>query len=289
MNSLVSVIMPAYNASKFIGAAIETVLNQTYSNIELIIIDDCSTDNTNEIIQYYVGRHSNIIHLKNETNLGPGGTRNRGINIANGEYIAFLDSDDLWEPSKIEKQVGIFNVSIAPVGVVYCWTTYTDSEKSPTPKLSGDVRGQMLKHLFFPPSSSMVKTSFARQAGGFAEDIRIGEDWQFFLNLSLLCNFTYIGEPLLIKRGHDEQLTKNIKENLKCDKIFFERFLRENGHMFTKTQIKQAYHCRHLTNAFYNRLIHERKTSITECFKAWKIYPLNVLPLKSILVTLLSF
>ncbi|MEM7863194.1 glycosyltransferase family 2 protein, partial [Morganella morganii] len=99
----VSVIMPAYNAEDTISASINSVLEQTHIDIELIIINDCSTDSTEAEIKKYIDPR--IIYIINKNNLGVSLTRNRGIEIATGNCIAFLDSDDLWEKDKIEKQL----------------------------------------------------------------------------------------------------------------------------------------------------------------------------------------
>lgn len=103
--SLVSIITPAYNAEKYITQTIESVLKQTYTNWEMIIIDDCSKDFTyNQILEYSL-RDKRIKSYKNDKNSGVSFTRNRAIDIANGKYIAFLDADDLWDESKLEKQI----------------------------------------------------------------------------------------------------------------------------------------------------------------------------------------
>ncbi len=103
MNDLVSIIMPSYNTSEFIAESISSVLNQTYQNWELIIVDDCSTDNTDCIINSFSDKRIKL--LKNEKNSGAAFSRNRGIREAKGKWIAFLDSDDLWYPHKLEKQL----------------------------------------------------------------------------------------------------------------------------------------------------------------------------------------
>lgn len=105
MNEKVSIIMPAYNCERFIETAIESVQNQTYSNWELIITEDCSTDNTFEILKGVASRDKRVIILKNERNEGAAASRNRSIEKATGRFIAFLDSDDVWNPQKLEKQL----------------------------------------------------------------------------------------------------------------------------------------------------------------------------------------
>lgn len=100
---LVSVIMPSWNTGMYIAESIRSVIDQTYENWELIIVDDCSTDDTDEIVGTFTDKR--IKYLKNEKNSGAALTRNRALREAKGEWIAFLDSDDLWKPEKIEHQL----------------------------------------------------------------------------------------------------------------------------------------------------------------------------------------
>ena len=104
MDELVSIIMPSYNTAKFISETIDSVLMQTYTNWELIIVDDCSTDNTDEVVKSFLS-DDRIKYIKNEKNSGAAFSRNRALREANGKWIAFLDSDDLWHPEKLEKQI----------------------------------------------------------------------------------------------------------------------------------------------------------------------------------------
>lgn len=103
MNDLVSIIMPSYNTAQYITETIQSVINQTYQNWELIIVDDCSTDDTDIV----VGRIKDprIKYIKNEKNSGAAISRNRALRTANGRWVAFLDSDDLWKPEKLERQI----------------------------------------------------------------------------------------------------------------------------------------------------------------------------------------
>ena len=104
MNDLVSIIMPSYNTGKYISASIQSVINQTYSNWELIIIDDCSTDDTDLVVKAFLS-DKRIRYYKNTINSGAALCRNKAINLANGKWIAFLDSDDIWLPDKLSDQI----------------------------------------------------------------------------------------------------------------------------------------------------------------------------------------
>jgi len=106
---MVSIITPSYKSEKFISETIKSVLFQTYKNWEMIIVDDCSPDNSNEIIEEYCKKDSRIKLIKLEKNSGPAVARNRAIKEAKGRYIAFLDADDLWKPEKLEKQLLFMN------------------------------------------------------------------------------------------------------------------------------------------------------------------------------------
>lgn len=103
IDGLVSIVMPSWNTAKFIRESIDSVRNQTYTNWELLIVDDCSTDDTDEIVTSYMDER--IRYFKNEKNSGAALTRNRALREARGEWIAFLDSDDLWAPEKLERQI----------------------------------------------------------------------------------------------------------------------------------------------------------------------------------------
>ena len=104
MSGLVSVIMSSYNTAEYISESIASVRKQTYTDWELIIVDDCSADNTDEIVKPFL-YDKRIKYIKNETNSGAAISRNRALREAKGKWIAFLDSDDLWHPEKLEKQI----------------------------------------------------------------------------------------------------------------------------------------------------------------------------------------
>lgn len=135
MQPLVSVIMPCYNAERFIAQSIESVIAQTYQNWELLITDDCSTDNSTEIIETYCAKDKRINLLKSDRHNGIGGTRNLSIIRAKGRFIAFLDNDDLWTSDKLEKQVGFMLEK--HVGFSYACYELIDNE--------GNNKGKIIK------------------------------------------------------------------------------------------------------------------------------------------------
>lgn len=111
MTDLVSVITPAYNCENYIGKTIESVINQTYKNLEMIIVDDYSTDNTAKIINNYMEKDDRIKYYKLDSNSGAAVARNTGLELANGRYIAFLDSDDIWKLNKLNEQIKFMRIN----------------------------------------------------------------------------------------------------------------------------------------------------------------------------------
>lgn len=128
MNELVSIIMPSYNTANFIEETVESVIKQTYGNWELIIVDDCSTDNTDEKVQKYFS-DPRIKYIKNEKNSGAAITRNRALEMASGRWIAFLDSDDLWNEDKLEKQISFMEQN----GYHFSYTKYVEIDENSAP------------------------------------------------------------------------------------------------------------------------------------------------------------
>ena len=120
MKGLVSIIMPSYNTANYINKSIQSVINQTYQNWELLIVDDCSTDNTDAIVDEFQDKR--IRYIKNEKNSGAAISRNRALREAKGRWIAFLDSDDLWKPEKLEKQIQFMKKK-------RCYFSYTNYEE----------------------------------------------------------------------------------------------------------------------------------------------------------------
>lgn len=125
MNDLVSIIMPSYNTGKFIKETIESVLAQTYTNWELLIVDDCSTDDTDDVLKDYL-TDERIHYFKNEKNSGAAVSRNKALSNAKGRWIAFLDSDDLWLPDKLEKQISFMEAN----NYYFSYTNYTEIDEN---------------------------------------------------------------------------------------------------------------------------------------------------------------
>jgi len=218
-NPLVSVVCPAYNCAPFIAPALESVFSQSYRPLEVIVVDDGSTDATPELLKSY-----SEVHYIRQVNRGPSAARNRAIDFAQGEYVAFLDLDDLWTPEKLSEQVAIFD-SCPDAGLCFAdMRLFSDGagdeptmfqKYSLTAEYFGhehlvEIAIAKLVNLNFIPTSSVVarKTALV-QAGGFDEQFRKAEDWDLWLRLALHRPIIYSPKLLTLKRVHEVNTSRD--------------------------------------------------------------------------------
>jgi glycosyltransferase involved in cell wall biosynthesis len=213
MNALVSVVIPTYNYGQFVGEAIESVLSQTYRPLELIVVDDGSTDDTQEVLARFEGR----IHSLSQENQGLSAARNAGIRLAKGEYLAFLDADDYWMPDKLARQVPVLECS-PDVGVIYCgmqmlWTeTGATRVQGCLPRWQGDIRRLLLEdnRVTGGPSAVLVRRECFDRVGLFDESIRSIQDRDMWIRISRHYHFAYVDEPLILYRLHGDNMSRGI-------------------------------------------------------------------------------
>ena len=214
---LISIIMPAYNASAFIKDSIESVLQQTYHNWELIVIDDGSTDDTAPIIKSYQERDSRIIYHYQE-NQRLGAARNTGFRLATSTWIAFLDADDLWMSDKLEIQIDAAASHQIPLDVIFTsgyYLTGHEGELKPYDCLSGFYTGQdlypvLMKHNYIPVLSVMMRRAFLMQIGwqDTTPIVYGNEDWDYWLRACRAGgNFLGLGQRLFKYRVHDNAMS----------------------------------------------------------------------------------
>ena len=180
-NPLVSVIIPTYNRAQYICEAVDSVLAQTYRNIEVIVVDDGSTDNTEEILRQYDSKIKYVF----QNNAGPSAARNNGIKQARGDLLAFLDSDDIWLPEKLERQVQLMKQS-RNTGLVSCGSYIINASGEITAssiiKKNHENKKLFLKELMVHNiisgggSAALIKKKCFEKLGLFSEKLWIGED-----------------------------------------------------------------------------------------------------------------
>ena len=216
IDGLVSIIMPSWNTGRFIAESIESVLAQTYKNWELLIVDDCSTDNTDEVVASF--KDTRIKYFKNEKNSGAALTRNRAMREAQGEWIAFLDSDDLWAPNKLEKQLGFMNDN----GYVFSYHDFVKIDEESKP-LNVYVTGpnvvtkQGMYNYGYPGCLTFM---YSAKAMGLIQikDIKKNNDYAILLKLCKKADCYLLNENLAQYRirkksiSHDK-ITKKLKSH----------------------------------------------------------------------------
>lgn len=210
VEELISVIMPAYNSEKYIAGSIKSVLAQTYQNWELIVADDCSTDNTAEIVKKF--SDNRIKYIKNNENSGVAATRNNAIKAATGKWIAFLDSDDLWESTKLEKQLGFIEKNSSAKFVFTASAFINENSERleyilPAPEKV--TAKELLKQNVLSCSSILIDKKYMTE-NPFPNGELIHEDYVSWLKILDEINAAYgINEPLLIYRISSDSKSGN--------------------------------------------------------------------------------
>lgn len=203
--------MPVYNGEKYVAEAIESILGQTFAGFELIIVDDGSQDRSLEIIRDYERSDDRVRFLRQERNMGVSAARNRGIDAARGDYIAFMDSDDVSMPTRLEKQLSFLqeNPEIGALGVrskiVNHDTKSLLSVRGGPPTHTAIVVSLFLGAVSLVTGSVMIRSQQLRSVGGFAADLRYGEECEVYVRLlaQTQIRFANLSEVLYVQRIHD--------------------------------------------------------------------------------------
>lgn len=271
--SKVSVIIPTYNRAQYIAEAIDSVLNQTYQDFEIIIVDDGSTDNTKEIIKPYLDDYSNKIRYFYQKNKGISAARNMAINKAREDYIAFLDSDDRWLPEKLEKQMKV--IKDENINFVYS-AMYVENNGRMTNRIipanpATDFLGLLTKNQSIAMATTIIKKEYITKTGMFDETLTVSVDYDLWLRVLLKYKVKYLKEPLTIYREHADNITKNI-ENVKKSGIVICQKLLKNSEI-PKKIIKRKLSSEHymLGKIYYDKK--QYKNASTEIKNAIYAYP----------------
>lgn len=280
---LVSVIVPCYNLERFVTEALESIAGQDYPNLEIIIVDDCSTDRTPSMIGKWIKAHSarQIIFVQNEKNKGLCGTLNVGISRAAGKYIARLDPDDVWEPCKIRGQVQVMESLPETTAVLYSDAfrmdeagrplkgmfiqTYRSFDKAP----EGDINEIMWNGNFIPVATTLIRRFVFDRVGLYDEELSY-DDWDMWLRISKEFHFAYYAVPTAKYRvvGSSMSNAGLDKMNLSNEVMFTKHLLKRN---VSKSVRNKAF------NYAVRRIFRERKasfkTSLQRLNKILSMYP----------------
>jgi glycosyltransferase involved in cell wall biosynthesis len=240
---LVSVVIATYNMADYLPFAIRSALDQTYPSIEVLVIDDGSTDKTADAVAPYLS--DSRVRCYAQPNGGQAVAKNRGIRESSGEYIAFLDADDLWAADKLEAQMPLFAASRA-TGVVYSAFAYIDEKGDRLPGTPGTLhRGRVCGHMlisnFVGFGTSVVKRECFDRLGLFNEQLRMGIDYDRWLRFSTRYEFDYVDRVLFYYRDWAGQMSKNWRSRYLNGIEIMKAFLREHPDAVDRPTIDEAW------------------------------------------------
>ena len=204
----VTVVIPTFNRSEHVVEAVQSVLDQTFRDFELVVVDDGSTDDTAARLARFEGQ----LRLIRQCNRGPSAARNLGIRETQSPFLAFLDSDDLWLPRKLEKQMAWMadhpNRLICYTDEIWIRRGVRVNPRKIHHKHGGTIFAHSLRLCIVSPSSVLMRRSFFDRVGCFDESLPVAEDYDLWLRAAVHLRFGFLAEPLIVKRGgHPDQLS----------------------------------------------------------------------------------
>ena len=235
----VSVIIPTYNRAHLISRAIKSVLTQTYQNFEIIVVDDGSKDNTEEVVKSF--RDKRIRYIRHKKNKGAPAARNTGIRTAKGKYVALQESDDEWLSKKLEEQMKAFECAPPNVGVVYSgvWLISKEKRKLLMPHKEGNIHKDILRGCYIGTPTVVVKKECFSKAGMFDEKLPCKQERELWIRISKYYHFKYIDEPLVIAHWCPDGITANREKQPQGLKLLLKKHFKEINQ--DKTLLAQYY------------------------------------------------
>jgi glycosyltransferase involved in cell wall biosynthesis len=227
----VSVVLATYNYGRYLAGALDSALGQTFDDLEIIVIDDGSTDETQQVIKPYLTNPR--VRYFTSDHCGQPAAKNTGIRLTRAPLIAFLDADDLWLPTKLAKQVALFDDN-PNLGVVYSRRLLMDEQGRSLhfmqPALPrGNVLDAMFRHNFICFSSAVVRRTVLEEVGIFDTQLALAIDYDLWLRIAQRYPFDYVDEPLVKYRTGHASLSRRTEERLKTAARIMARFLNERG------------------------------------------------------------
>lgn len=304
-NSLVSVIIPAYNAEAFIDQTLNSVLKQTYQDFEIIVVDDGSRDRTAEIVESYA-RCDRRIRLLRQENSGVAAARNLAIQASNGEYISPIDADDVWYPEKLEKQVRCLEASDETVGLVYSWSVYLNEAGEMIGRYIADqdftaAEGNVFNGLLYfnfldNASTALFRRSCIDRVGGYncnlrAQNAQGCEDWDIYIRIAEQYSVRVVPEYLIGYRQYVGSMATNAPVMAKSYEVMMSEVQQRNPNIPDRIR-------RWSRSTFYNYLIGKSYVSgdyqnmfvwIVRCLSVDRVVLLRPGLYKVILFAMLSF
>ncbi|MFA5014770.1 MAG: glycosyltransferase [Actinomycetota bacterium] len=292
MDPKISVIIPCYNSARYLPSALDSVFSQTYQDFEVIAIDDGSTDSTREVLDIFLSKYPDKLRYLYQQNQGPSAARNKGIRHSKGEYVAFLDTDDIWLKEKLELQVKALSGTKA--GLVY--TDYYIEDM---------ISGESFSHRCRPFNRMKFKKEFLLDnqistptlliekkcfeiSGVFDESLHVAEDWDLWYRLFKVTDFVHLPYFLVKVRVRSGSQSSDPVRNLRNDLLFLEKIFADPAIKNRVVLKAQAYSFRYYKAAIAYKDIRNRKGVILCCLKSLFIFPFGLFNKKFLYLLLWS-
>lgn len=289
-NPVISVVIPVYNCSQYLKETIDSVLSQSYHFVEIITVDDGSTDDSKDILRSYGDK----INLVSKTNGGVSSARNEGIKVATGDWIAFVDGDDIWHPKKLELQVSAINQfpdSILIYSEFIFWSANSEGQYSSPKEVFEEVlpinysqdwmyHKQLLTNWVLTSTSLVLKSALSK-SGLFNEELPVAEDWDLFIRLSHIGPFCKANAKLTLYRQLANSLTGSVKERDFASEVI-ETAIEEygykspNGESLDKKEFRKRSFTRYFNFGIATSKQKLHKPAVIAFCKAIKYNPLNI-------------
>ncbi|HEY3266233.1 MAG TPA: glycosyltransferase family A protein [Armatimonadota bacterium] len=276
-----SVIIPNYRRSQTLIEAVNSVRAQTYADHEIIVVDDASGPDFAEVYDSLLG----VTVLRHNARMGPSAARNTALAAVHGEYLAFLDSDDVWLPHKLESQVRRLRER-PDAALTYCHATLTDAGLTPLPSQPAPVeagddafRVLLRRNVIWSSSCVMARRDAVVEAGGFDTQLQSANDWDLWLNLARAAPFVADPTPGVLYRRHGDQISGAKDAYFETDVRVREKWMqwaRADAPQWLPEMRRRAcrHYQRHAWTALYD--CHDRKRALSALFRAIRTCPLDV-------------
>ena len=274
-DTLFSVIIPTYNRKQFIIEAIDSVLNQTYENWEICIVDDGSTDNTYEEIEYLLKNPK--IKYKYQENAGQSVARNNAILLSTGQYVCFLDSDNIWLYNRLE--IASCYIENNPhADVIYGDSITIDINgkeltRKKIQKFSGRITHELLKDNFVSMNAALAKRECFEELGMFNEQDRLAEDYELWLRFSTQYSFLYVPEFMAKYRVMDDQLSTDKDKRFFANESIIKKFKKTYPLCLSNFEWNKGFSAFYVRKSNYERSVKRYKQSLLDVIKAFYHYP----------------
>lgn len=295
-NPGISVIIPTYNTAQFIVDAIESVLSQTFQDFEVVIADDGSTDNTSEVVKPFVDKYPDRIRYFYKKNGGEGSARNYGIKRAKGNYLAFLDSDDLWYPEKLERSYKALQeqpeYGIVCHGYRQTYNGQYGGDFSVNIKYNKFSQEDFLREFYlqcrFSIITVMMKKDIFYKVGGFDESFAALTDYDFWMRCAMVSRVLFLGEILAEYRKRGGSILSNVEQQLQYGTRFMEKHIKlfpeKERDKLRKQKLKNLY----LTVAMGALDFKNPALARRYLLESLKISPINRIAIAMLLCVLIS-